>query len=66
MDRAADIVVAGAGHNCLITATYLATAGYSCLIVDARDELPAGRSLETEQEVVGSRTSRGPGDVMTI
>ncbi|MGY9012020.1 MAG: hypothetical protein ACKVLN_07445 [Rhodobacterales bacterium] len=31
-----DFVIAGAGHNSLITACYLAKAGYSCVIVDAR------------------------------
>ena len=31
-----DIVVAGAGHNSLITAAYLAKAGYSCLVLEAR------------------------------
>ena len=32
----AQIVVAGAGHNSLITAAYLAVAGYSVLVLDAR------------------------------
>lgn len=31
-----DIVIAGAGHNSLITAAYLAKAGYSCLVLEAR------------------------------
>jgi phytoene dehydrogenase-like protein len=39
----ADIVVAGAGHNSLIAACYLARAGYRCLILDARD-IPGGGS----------------------
>ena len=30
MTQTADIVVAGAGHNSLITAAYLAVAGYEC------------------------------------
>jgi len=37
----ADIIVAGAGHNSLITAAYLAKAGYQCLVLDARD-IPGG------------------------
>src|ERR1700682_408645 len=31
-----DIVIAGAGHNSLITAAYLGKAGYSCLLLEAR------------------------------
>lgn len=41
MDYTADIVVAGAGHNSLIAAAYLAKAGYECLVLDARD-IPGG------------------------
>ena len=36
MSASADIVVAGAGHNSLLTACYLAKAGYRCLVLDAR------------------------------
>ena len=32
----ADFVVAGAGHNSLITAAYLARAGYEVVVLDAR------------------------------
>jgi phytoene dehydrogenase-like protein len=32
----ADIVVAGAGHNSLITAAYLTRAGFRCQVLDAR------------------------------
>ncbi|HET6933025.1 MAG TPA: NAD(P)-binding protein, partial [Candidatus Acidoferrum sp.] len=31
-----DIVVAGAGHNSLIAAAYLAKAGYRCLVLESR------------------------------
>lgn len=41
MHHEADIIVAGAGHNSLITAAYLAKAGYECLVLDARD-IPGG------------------------
>ena len=30
-----DVVVAGAGHNSLVAAAYLAKAGLSCLILEA-------------------------------
>lgn len=43
----ADVVVAGAGHNSLIAACYLAKAGYRCLVVDARD-VPGGGSTTEE------------------
>ena len=43
----ADIVVAGAGHNSLIAACYLAKAGYRCLVLDAR-EVPGGGSTTEE------------------
>jgi glycine/D-amino acid oxidase-like deaminating enzyme len=41
MTASADIVVAGAGHNSLLTACYLAKAGYRCLVLDARS-IPGG------------------------
>ncbi|MFL5695230.1 MAG: NAD(P)-binding protein, partial [Ktedonobacteraceae bacterium] len=31
-----DFVIAGAGHNSLVTAAYLSKAGYSCLVLEAR------------------------------
>ena len=37
----ADFVIAGAGHNSMITAAYLARAGYSSIILDARP-IPGG------------------------
>jgi phytoene dehydrogenase-like protein len=46
-DMDADVVVAGAGHNSLIAACYLAKAGYRCLILDARD-VPGGGSTTEE------------------
>jgi phytoene dehydrogenase-like protein len=47
MTRTADIVIAGAGHNSLITAAYLARAGYECAIVDARP-IPGGGATTEE------------------
>ncbi len=29
-----DVVVAGAGHNSLVAAAYLAKAGYRCLVLE--------------------------------
>jgi phytoene dehydrogenase-like protein len=43
----ADIVVAGAGHNSLITAAYLARAGYGVVVLDAR-EIPGGGAASEE------------------
>jgi phytoene dehydrogenase-like protein len=45
-----DIIVAGAGHNSLVTACYLAAAGYSCTILDARP-VPGGGA--TTEELLG-------------
>jgi phytoene dehydrogenase-like protein len=42
-----DVVVAGAGHNSLITAAYLAKAGYECLVLDARP-IPGGGAATEE------------------
>jgi phytoene dehydrogenase-like protein len=42
-----DIVVAGAGHNSLLTACYLAKAGYRCLVLDARP-IPGGGAATEE------------------
>src|SRR6266852_3008910 len=37
-----DIVVAGAGHNSLVTTAYLAKAGYRCLVVEGRPIVGGG------------------------
>lgn len=50
MTTTADVIIAGAGHNSLITAAYLAKAGYECLILEAR-EIPGGGS--TTEELLG-------------
>ncbi|MDR0343406.1 MAG: NAD(P)/FAD-dependent oxidoreductase [Nocardiopsaceae bacterium] len=47
MTASADIVVAGAGHNSLVTACYLAKAGYRCLVLDAR-AIPGGGAATEE------------------
>ncbi len=49
--RSADVVVAGAGHNALIAAAYLARAGKSVLVVDARP-IPGG-GVATEEYLPG-------------
>ena len=43
----ADVVVAGAGHNSLITAAYLARAGKKVVVVDARRR--PGGGVDTEE-----------------
>jgi phytoene dehydrogenase-like protein len=43
----ADVVVAGAGHNSLITAAYLALAGYEVVVLDVRD-VPGGGAASEE------------------
>src|SRR5215510_7311088 len=48
----ADIVVAGAGHNSLLAACYLAKAGYSCLVLDAR-HIPGGGAATEELVLPG-------------
>ena len=42
-----DIVVAGAGHNSLVAAAYLAKAGYRCLVLEGRSVL--GGNVVTEE-----------------
>jgi phytoene dehydrogenase-like protein len=41
-----DVVVAGAGHNSLVAAAYLAKAGLSCLVVEAREQVGGDTSSE--------------------
>lgn len=41
-DTAFDFVVAGAGHNSLITAAYLAKAGFSVLVLEGRPTIGGG------------------------
>jgi phytoene dehydrogenase-like protein len=48
----ADIVVAGAGHNSLLAACYLAKAGYRCLVLDAR-HIPGGGAATEELVLPG-------------
>jgi phytoene dehydrogenase-like protein len=47
MTATADFVVAGAGHNSLITAAYLAKAGHEVLVLDARS-IPGGGAASEE------------------
>jgi phytoene dehydrogenase-like protein len=47
MAESADFVIAGAGHNSLITAAYLARAGYEVLVLDARS-IPGGGAASEE------------------
>ena len=42
-----DVVVAGAGHNSLVTAAYLAQAGYEVVVLDARP-IPGGGAASEE------------------
>jgi len=46
MTTTTDFVVAGGGHNSLITAAYLARAGYEVVVLDARSEVGGGASTE--------------------
>ena len=46
MDESFDVVVAGAGHNSLVTAAYLAKAGFSCLVLESRDEVGGDTNTE--------------------
>ncbi len=46
MTQVADFVVAGGGHNSLITAAYLARAGFEVIVLDARPEAGGGASTE--------------------
>jgi phytoene dehydrogenase-like protein len=52
--RTADFIVAGAGHNGLITAAYLARAGYSVIALDAR-HIPGGGAATEEPLLPGYR-----------
>ena len=47
MSGSPEVVVAGAGHNSLITAAYLAKAGYECVVLDARP-IPGGGAATEE------------------
>src|ERR1700730_4068630 len=50
----ADVVVAGAGHNSLITVAYLTKAGYRCRVLDAR-AVPGGGVASEEPLLPGYR-----------
>jgi phytoene dehydrogenase-like protein len=44
--EAFDVVVAGAGHNSLVTAAYLAKAGLRCLVLEARETIGGNTATE--------------------
>src|ERR671932_2774302 len=46
MSETYDVVVAGGGHNSLITAAYLARAGYDVVVLDSRNVLGGGAATE--------------------
>src|SRR6202049_3504455 len=46
MPKQFGIVVAGAGHNSLIAAAYLAKAGYRCLVLEVRPIVGGGVMTE--------------------
>src|SRR5216683_8357152 len=46
MSETFDVVVAGAGHNSLVAAAYLAQAGLSCLVLEARQQIGGDTSSE--------------------
>jgi phytoene dehydrogenase-like protein len=46
MTNSFDVVVAGGGHNSLITAAYLAKAGYEVLVLEAREAVGGGAVSE--------------------
>ncbi|MGZ3581909.1 MAG: phytoene desaturase family protein, partial [Ktedonobacterales bacterium] len=41
-----DVVVAGAGHNSLVAAAYLAKSGLSCLVLEARPRIGGNTATE--------------------
>jgi phytoene dehydrogenase-like protein len=46
MSETFDVVVAGAGHNSLVATAYLAKAGLSCLVLEARADIGGDTSSE--------------------
>src|SRR5580692_1039501 len=55
MSRSYDIIIIGAGHNGLVTAAYLAKAGYKVLVLERRDVL--GGCCVTEEVWPGYKVS---------
>jgi len=46
MNEMFDVVVAGAGHNSLVAAAYLARAGLTCLVLEARPDIGGDTATE--------------------
>jgi phytoene dehydrogenase-like protein len=53
-----DVIVAGGGHNGLVAASYLAKAGKSVLLLEARDELGGATTSVKPFPEYGARLSR--------
>src|SRR2546422_7241408 len=41
-----DVVVAGAGHNSLVAAAYVAKAGFRCVVLEARNRIGGGTATQ--------------------
>lgn len=54
MTETFDVVVAGAGHNSLVAAAYLASAGLRCVVLEARPDI-GGDTSSAELTVPGFR-----------
>src|SRR5690348_6703223 len=56
--ESADVLIIGGGHNALVAATYLARAGRSVVVLEARDRLGGAVASEAVFPGVGARLSR--------
>ena len=61
-----DVVVAGAGHNSLIAAAYLAKAGYRCLVLEGRAVVTSMGPQNVDTVLIAGKVMKRNGQLVGV